>query len=270
MPRLSVPISTTRTCPNGCQRTWAGHRNMGGCAAHPPLLHGSGRLGRAASAGPCQTTEPPTRGHTRMTKNMALERNTGLGLPFYEEAAVMKQLQGLIAVSACAFVAVTLSSWAQAQDADTMQRIERAISVMKQTCGITHERQEYRAQLDLKAALKNLLGMRAGAVAGYTRAETEGIVSTLEREVSKEGALLSQRQLDCMAPWGAEFRNILFPRQAAPPSPQAYNPRPPQPPPVHPAPIAPSIAPGQWFDYQGRPIQTPNPCVRGGYHHMYC
>jgi hypothetical protein len=56
-----------------------------------------------------------------------------------------------------------------AQDADTQQRIQRGIALMKQACGIVSSRQQSdaRVQVSVRTILRSLFGLKTGAAAGY-------------------------------------------------------------------------------------------------------
>lgn len=109
---------------------------------------------------------------------------------------------GLIAVPAVA----------AAQDAQTQRLIDQSIVLLKQGCqiGIKEDKGQAGLELNLEATLRRLLGAGVQIGAGSSRREAEGLVSAFEKEVSKEGAALSQKQLECTQKFAEKILDFLY------------------------------------------------------------
>ena len=124
----------------------------------------------------------------------------------------------LMALANCA---VFNRSWSQQLTSDQEKRIELGINLIKLGCGTgsSHEKAQIAGTGDFSLSLKKIPGVTVGGNVGYSTEEAQGLASALQKEISAEGAKLSQAQLECMKPYVDKIFNVLFPDQAPQPRP---------------------------------------------------
>jgi hypothetical protein len=115
---------------------------------------------------------------------------------------------------------------AQQLTADQEKRIEIGINLIKLGCGTgsTHEKAEVRGTGDLSLSLKQLPGIKGGGNIEYSNEEAQGLASALQKEITAEGAKLSQSQLECMKPYIQKIFAVILPDQPYQPKAESLTP----------------------------------------------
>jgi hypothetical protein len=125
------------------------------------------------------------------------------------------------AVAAGIAVLLALPVRAEQLTPDQERRINLGVSLIKLGCGtgVSKDQTQITGTADASLTLKKMPGVSVGGQVTYNTEEAQGLVATLQKEVSDNATTLSVAQLTCMRPYVDRIFAMVFPDQA--PSPQS-------------------------------------------------
>jgi hypothetical protein len=117
-----------------------------------------------------------------------------------------------VTVTSCALYD---SASAQQLTADQVKRIDVGINLIKLGCGTGSSRGkvEISGGAEASLTLKKLPGITGSGNVENSTEEAQGLASALQKEITAEGAKISQSQLECMKPYIQKIFAVIFPDQ---------------------------------------------------------
>ena len=125
------------------------------------------------------------------------------------------KLRALFLLTVIGYYASHTAALAQQLTADQRSRINIGINLIKLGCGTgsSREKAEVSGEVEGSLSLRKIPGVSAGGKVEYSTEEAQGLASALQKELTAEGAKLSQAQLDCMKPYIEKIFAVIFPEQ---------------------------------------------------------